>query len=147
MTCKARLRFLIFAVSFSAIAQRSSPVGRWRTFDDSTGKAQSLVVIWQDGGKLYGRIDKLIDPDPKTPDQSCTRCEGDAKGKPLIGLRILWALSRDGAQWSGGRILDPDNGKIYKCSIALEDDGKKLKVRGYIGLSLLGRTQYWLRDD
>ena len=67
------------------------------------------------------------------------------KGRPLIGLRILWDLQKGSDQWSGGKILDPDNGKIYKCSISL--DGKKLKVRGFIGFSLLGRTQYWLRED
>jgi uncharacterized protein (DUF2147 family) len=90
---------------------------------------------------------KLIDPDPKDPDPRCDRCEGELKGKPLIGLHILWDLRKDGDAWSGGRILDPDNGKVYKCHIAMEQDGKKLKVRGFIGLSLLGRTQYWLRQE
>jgi len=65
----------------------------------------------------------------------------------LIGLRILWDLRKDGDEWSGGRILDPDNGKVYKCSIAVEHDGKKLRVRGFIGFSLLGRTQFWLRQE
>jgi len=65
----------------------------------------------------------------------------------LIGLRILWHLKKDDDGWSGGRILDPDNGKVYKCTIAMEQDGKKLKVRGFIGFSLLGRTQYWLRQE
>jgi len=65
----------------------------------------------------------------------------------LIGLRILCDLQKDGAQWSGGKVLDPESGRIYKCSIAVEEGGKKLKVRGFIGFSLLGRTQYWLRDE
>ena len=65
----------------------------------------------------------------------------------MIGLRILWDLKKDDDGWSGGRILDPDNGKVYKCSIAVEHDGKKLRVRGFIGFSLLGRTQFWLRQE
>src|SRR5215471_11024198 len=80
-------------------------------------------------------------------DPRCTRCDGELKGRPLIGLHILWDLSKDGDEWSGGKILDPDNGKVYKCYIALEHDGKKLKVRGFIGFSLLGRTQHWFRDE
>jgi uncharacterized protein (DUF2147 family) len=69
------------------------------------------------------------------------------KDRPVIGLRILWDLRKDGEQWSGGKVLDPNNGKVYKCFIVMEDGGKKLRVRGFIGFSLLGRTQYWLRDE
>jgi uncharacterized protein (DUF2147 family) len=124
-----------------------SPVGRWRTVDDATGKVNSVVVVWEQGGKLYGKIEKLVDPEPQDPDPRCTRCEGEMKDRPLVGLRILWDLKKDGNQWSGGKILDPDNGKTYRCSIAVEDGGAKLKVRGFIGLSLLGRTQHWLREQ
>jgi len=128
-------------------SSQDSPAGRWKTVDDTTGKVKSLVVIWEENGRLYGRIEKLVDPDPQDPDPRCERCEGELKGKPLLGLRILWNLQKDGDEWSGGKILDPDNGKVYKCHIALEHDGKKLKVRGFIGFSLLGRTQHWLRDE
>ena len=126
---------------------QTSPVGRWKTVDDVTGKETSVVSIWEEKGKLYGRIEKLIDPDPKDPDPRCDRCEGELKSKPLIGLRILWDLKKDDDGWSCGRILDPDSGKVYKCTIAMEHDGRKLKVRGFIGFSLLGRTQYWLRQE
>jgi len=125
---------------------QASPVGRWRTVDDTTGKVNSIVVIWEANGKLYGKIEKLVDPDPGDPNPRCTRCDGELKGRPLLGLQILWDLRKDGDEWSGGKILDPDNGKVYKCYIALVDGGKKLKVRGYLGFSLLGRTEYWLRD-
>jgi uncharacterized protein (DUF2147 family) len=107
----------------------------------------SIVVIWEANGKLYGKIEKLVDPDPGDLNPRCTRCDGELKGRPLIGLQILWDLRKDGDEWSGGKILDPDNGKVYKCYIALEDGGEKLKVRGYLGFSLLGRTEYWLRDQ
>ena len=123
----------------------STPVGRWKTFDDVTGKVNSIVVIWEKNGTLDGEIEKLVDPDPGDPNPRCLRCDGEIKGKPLIGLRILWNLRKDADQWSGGKILDPDTGKVYRCAIALEDGGMKLKVRGFMGFSMLGRTQYWLR--
>ena len=125
----------------------TTPVGAWKTVDDVTGKINSVVKIWEADGKLYGRIEKLINPDPNDVDPRCVRCTGDLKGQRLIGLRIVWGLKKDGDQWSGGEILDPDSGKIYRCSMIVKDGGKKLKVRGFIGLSLLGRTEYWLRDE
>jgi uncharacterized protein (DUF2147 family) len=124
----------------------NSPIGRWKTVDDATGKIKSVVTIWEEAGKLYGQIQKLVDPDPKDPNPRCTPCTGEQKGHPVIGLRILWDLQKDGDAWSGGTILDPENGKTYKCLLSLEEGGEKLKVRGFIGVSLLGRTQYWLRD-
>lgn len=128
-------------------AGTATPVGRWKTVDEVTGKINSLVYIWEEDGKLYGRIEKLINPDPNDPDPRCVRCSGDFKGRGLVGLRILWGLRKDGDRWSGGEILDPDGGKTYRCAITVEDGGKKLRVRGFIGFSLLGRTQYWLRDE
>jgi uncharacterized protein (DUF2147 family) len=123
-----------------------SPVGRWKTIDDATGKVQSVVSIWKEDGKLFGRILKLIDPDPKDPNPHCVDCTGEQKGLPVVGLQILSDLQQDGDTWSGGTILDPANGKTYKCLLSIEDGGMKLKVRGFLGVSLLGRTQYWLRE-
>jgi uncharacterized protein (DUF2147 family) len=122
-----------------------SPIGRWKTIDDSTGKEKSIVSIWEDGGKYYGRIVELLNPDPKIKEPKCVKCEGELKDKPTVGLRILWDLKADGDEFSGGKVLDPENGKIYKCYIAIQDGGQKLKLRGFIGFSLLGRTQYWKR--
>ena len=125
----------------------ASPEGKWKTIDDRTGKVRSVVAIWEEKGKLYGKIEKLIDPDPNLRNPQCIYCDGDLKDKPVIGLRILWDLRKNGDQWSGGRVLDPENGKSYRCIIAIQDSGKTLKVRGYIGFSLFGRTQYWLREQ
>jgi uncharacterized protein (DUF2147 family) len=142
----------IFSTPIRTIGEASnlnaqpSPVGRWKTVDDATGKVKSVVLIWEANGKLYGKIEKLIDPDPQYPDPRCVRCEGEMKDRPIIGLQILWDLHMDGDQWSGGKVLDPDNGSKYKCFVAVEDSGKRLKVRGFIGFSVFGRTQYWVRD-
>ena len=124
-----------------------SPVGRWKTVDDATGKVKSIVVIWEENSDLYGRIEELVDSDPKEPDPRCDRCQGELKNARLIGLRIIWNLQQDGGEWPGGKILDPDNGKIYPCHIMLKRGGKELKVRGFIAFSLIGRTQYWLREE
>jgi uncharacterized protein (DUF2147 family) len=136
-----------FAQTSTPASALSSPAGRWKTIDDETGKTKSIVVIREEKGKLYGMIEKVLDSDQPGPNPLCVHCEGDLKNKPENGLQIMWELKRDGNQWSGGQILDPHNGKIYRCSISLEDGGKKLKVRGFIGIALLGRTEYWLRME
>jgi uncharacterized protein (DUF2147 family) len=136
--------------SFATTAISSNmvtPVGKWKTVDDRTGKVRSLVAIWEEDGKLYGKIEKLMDPDLRHTNPPCIACVGDLKDKPVIGLRILWDLKKDGDKWSGGRVLDPENGKSYRCIIAMQERGKILKVRGFIGFSIFGRTQYWLRDE
>lgn len=130
-----------------AAASLASPVGRWKTIDDETGKVKSIVQICEERGKLYGKIEKVLDSDQPGPNPLCIHCEGDLKNKPENGLQIMWELRKDGDQWSGGQILDPHNGKIYRCYISLEEGGKKLKVRGFIGFALLGRTEYWHRME
>jgi uncharacterized protein (DUF2147 family) len=142
----------LFALSLLAPAARAddadaSPVGRWQTIDDATKKPKSIVTIWEDGGKLYGKIEQLLDPKPEDPNPVCKKCEGDKKDQPILGMQILWGMKKDGKTWSGGRILDPNNGKVYRCNLTPVDGGKKLEVRGYIGISLIGRTQTWLRQE
>ncbi len=133
------------ALAADEAAPEASPVGRWQTIDDKDGKPASIVVIWEEDGKLLGKVEKLLDP--SEPDPKCTKCEGDLKDQPIQGMRILWDLRKKGAEWGDGRILDPDNGKTYKCKMSLKDGGKKLDVRGFIGISLLGRTQTWIREE
>jgi uncharacterized protein (DUF2147 family) len=128
----------------------ASPVGRWKTVDDSTGKVKSIVAIREENGKLYGTIEELFDP--PVPHPTCYLCTGDLKDRPLVGLRILWDFVPDGSnqnggEWSGGQVLDPETGKIYRASIALEDGGKKLRLHGYFLVTLLGRTEHWLRAE
>jgi uncharacterized protein (DUF2147 family) len=123
----------------------ASPVGRWKTVDDATGKVKSIVAIHEENGKLYGTIEELFDP--PVPHPTCYLCTGDLKDRPLVGLRILWDFAPNGSQWTGGQVLDPETGKIYRASIALEDGGKKLRLHGYFLVTLLGRTEHWLRAE
>lgn len=134
-----------FAVTLTANAETlsSSPVGLWKTIDDATNEPRAIVEIKEVDGKLTGKIIKTF---PKEGDKTeCTECSGDKKNKPIVGLEIIWDLKNDGDEWNGGQILDPKNGKIYKAKLSLIENGEKLKVRGFIGFSLLGRTQVWLR--
>ena len=128
-----------------ADAPSPSPAGKWKTFDDASGNAKSVVTIWEANGTLAGKVEKVLDASRDEPNPKCSRCEGDLKDQPIIGLRILRDLKKDGDRWSGGTVLDPSNGQFYSCTISLEDGGSTLKLRGYIGFSLLGRTQRWSR--
>jgi len=138
------------ALAFSAqgaSAKALSPIGKWRTIDDDTGKQKSIVEIWESNGTVFGKILSLFREPDEDQDPVCDKCEGFRKDKRITGMTILWGLREDDDEWSGGHILDPENGKTYKCYIEAIEGGKKLKVRGYIGFSLLGRTQYWHKVD
>ncbi len=137
---------LAAAVLLATAAHAQTGVaGSWRTIDDHTGKPKSIVEIREHDGTITGTIVKLLNP--PTPHPTCNLCVGAKKDLPLLGLDILWGFHQDGAQWTGGQVLDPETGKVYSATITIEDGGKKLKLRGYIGISLLGRTQYWLREN
>lgn len=127
--------------------QTTSPAGLWRTVDDKSGDAKSFVRIWQKNGVFYGRIEKLLRPSADGKPRRCEKCEGENKNAPVLGLKFLWSLKKNGNEWSGGEILDPENGKIYRAKMGLRDNGEKLEVRGYIGFSMFGRSQTWNRIE
>lgn len=127
-------------------AECNTPVGVWTTVDDDSHEPISYVKIWVDNGELFGKVEQLIRKPGEPSDPKCTKCVGDKKDQPVLGMTIISGLRQEGEVWTGGHILDPRNGKIYNCRIKVEDDGKKLDVRGYIGFSLLGRSQTWHRE-
>lgn len=130
-------------LSSNAFASADSPAGKWRTFDDETGSAKSIVEITVTDNVLRGSIIKLIDHDEKNP--LCDKCTGERENQPVIGMMIIWNVIQKSDYWGKGKILDPNNGKTYKVKFTLLDEGQKLKVRGYIGAPAFGRTQYWER--
>lgn len=136
----------LLALSSMALAQ-SSPVGKWRTIDDKTGKVKSIVEITETAdGTLQGKVLQVLDSD-KGPHPVCDACKGENHNKPIEGMVIAWGLRREGDAWDGGQIMDPKNGKVYSAKMTLVDGGRKLEVRGYLGFSLLGRTQTWVREE
>ena len=129
--------FFIFQVSFS-----QTIFGKWKTVDDETGMENGIVEIYEKAGKVYGRIIEILEKEKKH--FKCEMCEGEDKNKPVLGLVIIKGLKRKGDFYEGGKVTDPKNGKSYHCKMILE--GKdKLIVRGYIGISLFGRSQTWFR--
>lgn len=135
-----KVLFATLALLFSVLSYAQIE-GKWKTIDDETGKAKSIVEIYKKSdGKYYGKVVQLL---MKPENNNCINCKDDRKNQPILGLEIIRGLSKDGSDFDGGTITDPKNGKTYKCTISR--DGDKLNVRGYIGFSLLGRTQTWVK--
>ena len=144
MKFKIKVVFLLLTFLFiQSYAQILSPVGNWKTIDDVTGREKSIVKIWEENSKLYGKIIKLFRLPDEDPDPICDECKGKNKDKQVLGMTIMWNLSQKRDHWKGGKILDPENGKIYGCKIRVIENGEKLEVRGFLGISLLGRNQIW----
>ena len=130
-----------------ASADMESPAGVWKTIDDKTGKERSLVRVLDNNGVFEGKVEKIFEQPGDDPNHLCKKCEGERKDRPIIGMTFLWGLKKDGDLYSGGEILDPKNGKIYRAKMKMIEGGRKLEVRGYIGLSLFGRSQTWIRQE
>jgi uncharacterized protein (DUF2147 family) len=131
----------------SAWADDASPVGLWKNIDDVSGKPKALIRISENKGELEGRIEKLFRAPGEDQNPKCDHCEGVNRDQPILGMVIMSGLKKSGGEYSGGAILDPDNGKVYKSKLTLVEGGKKVKVRGYIGIPLLGRSQLWVRQE
>ena len=134
----------VFCLAFIFQLSAQSPIGVWKTIDDNTGEAKSHIEIYEQGGKLNGKIAKLL---LSPPDKICDNCTGKKKGKKLVGMNILEDLSTHKDYWKGGTIMDPESGKEYGCSIWFEE-GKEneLKVRGKHWTGIY-RTQTWYRVE
>lgn len=122
-------------------------LGQWNTIDDETGRKKSIVEIYKEGDKLYGKIIKLFRLPDEDPDPVCDECDEDDPryNQKITGMVILEGLEWDDDEWDDGKILDPKNGKVYSCKLWLENG--ELQVRGYLGFSLIGRSQTWLRVE
>jgi uncharacterized protein (DUF2147 family) len=138
------LALLFWTAVCGQSAANPSPAGRWKTVDDKTGVARGIVRIYEDHGALFGKIEEALKP--KEAEEHCDLCTDDRKGKPIIGLVVLRGLRKQGDEYGGGDILDPDTGIVYRCRLRVLDEGKKLLVRGYVILPILGRSQIWIRE-
>lgn len=136
---------LLAAASLAHAADADSPVGTWKTIDDKTGHAKSVVEISEENGELRGKVLRVLESQ-RGPHPICTACEGERKDKPIEGMTIMWGVHKSGNTWGGGKILDPTIGKTYSVKLTVIEGGKKLDVHGYIGVALLGRSQTWLRE-
>ena len=138
---------LTIPLMWATCSLAASPVGYWKTIDDATGKPKAIIKITEEPDKtLVGHILKILSTDAEN--KTCNACQGENHNKPLIGLQVLkdHVLNKSHTdEWINGSILDPKNGKTYHCNIRLVDAGRKLNVRGFLGLPLFGRTQTWVK--
>jgi uncharacterized protein (DUF2147 family) len=136
---------LLTAFSFMASAQIDHILGKWKTIDDKDGSVKSIVFIFKaTNGKYYGKIEHLF----KNPDKKCTECEGANKDKPVINMLIINEMVEKNGTLTGGTILDPNNGKVYRCNISYDKTTGKLNVRGSLDKSgIIGRSQIWIKNN
>jgi uncharacterized protein (DUF2147 family) len=139
---KIILIIILFTTTISLSSQ--TIFGKWNSKNDDTGEIDSIIEVYMKEGKAFAKIVEI--KDTRRQSAVCDLCTGKNKDKPILGLNILTGLEKDEDEWSGGKILDPRNGKIYKCYIQLEGSNK-LKIRGYIGLAFLGKTAFWERSE
>ena len=121
-------------------ADPSSPVGQWKTIDDKSGKPKSIVQITESNGVLTGKIVELLEG---AAEKTCSKCEGDQKDQPLVGMKILWDLKKDGDEWTEGKIFNPADGGVYSSKAKLIDGGKTLEVTGK--WMVFSKQQQWQR--
>jgi uncharacterized protein (DUF2147 family) len=143
--------FRVAASVFLPAAQccfAQTPVGLWQTIDDATKKPKAQIRITEEAGVVRGTIVRVVDPSEK-PDAVCELCTDERKDKPVVGMTIVRNLKKEAERgvWSGGDILDPNNGKVYRAQMTPSADNKTLAVRGYIGTPFLGRSQTWQRVE
>jgi uncharacterized protein (DUF2147 family) len=137
---------LTLALSSVCAMAQMTPVGLWKTIDDDGKTEKSLVRISEKGSVLSGSIEKVFDPAKQ--DAKCDKCTDDRKDKPVLGMTIIRNVRQDvndKSIWTGGEILDPNNGKTYKTRLKPVDGGKTMEMRGYI--AFLYRTQIWQRVE
>lgn len=136
--------FCVLMLTMSMFSQVDKIVGKWKTIDDKDGSTKSIVHIFKStNGKYYGKVEKLF----KNPDKKCVECEGSNKNKPILGLIIINGMLEKQGSLTGGTILDPTNGKVYRCNISYDVKTDKLSVRGSLDkMGIMGRTQTWIRE-
>ena len=132
---------ILLSIGVTSLYSQDAIEGVWQAIDDKDNQPSSHIQLEVVDGVLTGTIIKLFDV---ADNIVCELCQGDNKDQPVKGMSILYNMKKKGESWSGGRVLDPEDGKDYKCKIYLEDDDT-LKLRGYIGIPALGRTQTWYR--
>ncbi|MGP5649121.1 DUF2147 domain-containing protein [Psychrobacter celer] len=136
---------LMAGALLSLSAQAASLDGtQWQTIDDKTGEKKAIIQLNERGGKVSGKIIKVLDKEKAKA--VCTKRPGNLKNQPVEGLQILTGLKAEGSnQWSDGKLVDPESGKVYSGKITLSDNGQSLDLRGYVGTPLFGRSQTWQR--
>ena len=128
---------------FSFESDAQSIAGRWYSLDPNDEK-ETIIELYEKNTKLYGKVVALLQEEDRS--KTCRKCPGKFKDQPLLGLEILSDFSGEGDHWTDGTILVPKTGRHYKCNITMDREGR-LEIRGYVGISILGRSTYWYRAE
>ena len=137
-----KISITILSIFFTTIGFSQTIFGAWNSFDEETNRLESVIEVYEKDDQAFAKITKITNLENQGA--TCINCSGKRKNAPILGMNILTGLQKEGDEWSGGKILDPKNGKEYKCYIQLLDENT-LKIRGYIGFSVFGRTAIWKR--
>ena len=135
-----KILITILSIFFITTGFSQTIFGAWNSFDEETNRLESVIEVYEKNDQVFAKIIKITNLENQGA--TCINCSGERKNTPILGMNILTGLKKDGDEWSGGKILDPKNGKEYKCYIQLLDENT-LKIRGYIGFSMFGRTAIW----
>lgn len=142
-------RITAILLLFAASNAWADLTGLWQEYDDDTGKLAALIRISKRPDNVYeGVVEKVVENSGGNAEPLCTHCLGELHNRPLLGLRILSGMKRkDKLHYEGGNILDPDDGKTYKCHIQLSEDENTLQVTGFINFSWIGQSEIWRRSE
>lgn len=140
------IAFATTVIGSTAFAEDIS--GTWKNIDDKTGSSKAILEIRQESNGTYtAKIVKVTPRPGYTPKENCVNCPAPYTNKPILGLDVMKGLKHtNGTNYTGGKIIDPLSGKIYSCKAKLSSNGKRLTLRGYVGVSALGRSQTWIKE-
>ena len=135
--------------SLSSLAFAQDITGTWKNIDDKTGSSKAILEIRQESnGTFTAKVIKITPRPGYTPKETCIKCPAPYTNKPILGMDVLTGLKYvEGLNFNGGKIIDPLSGNIYSMKAKLSPNGKRLNLRGYVGISALGRSQTWIKND
>ena len=146
---KVQLFSALLLTSFSHLALASDLSGTWRNIDDKTGSPKAFLEIRETATGTYtAKITKITPRPGYTPKENCVSCPAPYTNKPILGLDVLTGLKHESENnFVDAKVLDPLSGKIYSGKAKLSTNGKRLTLRGYVGISVLGRSQTWIKEE
>jgi uncharacterized protein (DUF2147 family) len=142
MKPQVALLTLLSAMLIAPASAQNSAVGLWKNVE---GEKTTLIRTYEEGGKLAGKVEKVLKNGAEDKDAKCAKCKDDNKDKPMAGLRLIWDMQKDGEKWTGGKLLDPESGRVVNCKIETAEGGKKLMVKGSV--AIISKTQTWTRAE
>jgi uncharacterized protein (DUF2147 family) len=140
MTANIAVLAMLLAVPMLA---QDSAAGLWKNVEPNN--KVTFIRIYEEGGKLSGKVEKVLSNNVEDKDAKCAKCKDENKDKPMAGLRLMWDMQKDGDKWSGGKLLDPETGRIVNCKLETAEGGKKLVVKGSV--AIISKTQTWTRAE